>query len=56
MEVTARFLELLLAGASPEDLDLVVAEAEVSGTTPEQLESCRARPMSGRDGPTVESR
>ena len=41
MEVTARFLELLLAGASPEDLDLVVAEAEVSGTTPEQLESLR---------------
>jgi GAF domain-containing protein len=41
MEVTARFLELLLAGASPEDLDLVVAEAEVSGTTPDQLESLR---------------
>ena len=41
MEVTARFLELLLAGASPEDLDLVVAEAEVSGTTPEQLGSLR---------------
>ncbi|MGH3458287.1 helix-turn-helix domain-containing protein [Aeromicrobium sp.] len=41
MEVTAKFLELLLAGASREDLDLVVAEAGVSGTTPEQLESLR---------------
>ncbi len=41
MEVTATFLELLLAGASREDLDLVVAEAEVSGTAAEQLETLR---------------
>ena len=40
MEVTAKFLEMLLAGASREDLDLVVAEAEVSGSTPEQLDAC----------------
>ena len=43
MEVTARFLEMLLAGASREDLDLVVAEAEVSGSSPEQLASLRER-------------
>ncbi len=41
MEVTAKFLEMLLAGASREDLDLVVAEAEVSGSTPEQLDALR---------------
>ncbi len=41
MEVTATFLELLLAGASREDLDLVVAEAEVSGTSPEQVAAMR---------------
>jgi transcriptional regulator with GAF, ATPase, and Fis domain len=41
MEVTARFLEMLLAGASREDLDLVVAEAEVSGSTAEQLAGLR---------------
>ena len=41
MEVTAKFLEMLLAGASREDLDLVVAEAEVSGTTAEQLGALR---------------
>jgi GAF domain-containing protein len=41
MEVTARFLEMLLAGASRADLDLVVAEAEVSGTTAEQLVGLR---------------
>ena len=41
MEVTARFLEMLLAGASREDLDLVVAEAEVSGSSPEQLDVLR---------------
>ncbi len=41
MEVTAKFLEMLLAGASREDLDLVVAEAEVSGSTPEQLGALR---------------
>ena len=41
MEVTAKLLEMLLAGASREDLDLVVAEAEVSGSTPEQLASLR---------------
>ncbi len=41
MEVTAKFLEMLLAGASREDLDLVVAEAEVSGSPPEQLASLR---------------
>ena len=41
MEVTATFLELLLAGASREDLDLVVAEAEVSGTAADQLETLR---------------
>ncbi len=43
MEVTAKFLEMLLAGASREDLDLVLAEAEVSGSGPEQLESLRAQ-------------
>ncbi|MET0998053.1 MAG: GAF domain-containing protein [Marmoricola sp.] len=37
MEVTAKFLEMLHAGASRADLDLVVAEAEVSGSSPEQL-------------------
>ena len=41
MAVTAKFLEMLLAGASREDLDLVVAEAEVSGGTPEQLAALR---------------
>ena len=41
MEVTAKFLEMLLAGASREDLDLVVAEAEVSGSSPEQLAALR---------------
>ena len=41
MEVTARFLEMLLAGASREDLELVVAEAEVSGSSPEQLDALR---------------
>ena len=41
MEVTAKFLEMLLAGASREDLDLVVAEAEDSGSTPEQLAALR---------------
>ena len=41
MEVTAKFLEMLLAGASREDLDLVIAEAEVSGTAPERMESLR---------------
>ena len=39
MEVTARFLEMLLAGASREDLDLVVAEAEVSGSSPALLDA-----------------
>jgi GAF domain-containing protein len=43
MEVTAKFLEMLLAGASRQDLDLVVAEAEVSGSSPEQLASLRER-------------
>ncbi len=42
MEVTARFLEMLLAGATREDLDVVVAEAEVSGAGSEQLERLRA--------------
>ncbi len=41
MEVTARFLEMLLAGASREDLDVVVAEAEVSGAGSAQLEQLR---------------
>ena len=41
MEVTAKFLEMLLAGAPREDLDLVVAEAEASGSTPEQLTALR---------------
>ena len=41
MEVTAKFLEMLLAGASREDLDLVVAEAEVSGSAPERLDALR---------------
>ena len=48
MEVTAKFLEMLLAGASREDLDLVVAEAEVSGSTPEQLDVA-ARAARARD-------
>lgn len=43
MEVTAKFLEMLLAGASREDLDLVLAEAEVGGAGPEQLEALRAQ-------------
>ena len=43
MEVTAQFLEMLLAGASRADLDVVVAEAEVSGGTPDQLEALRAQ-------------
>ena len=37
MELTAKLLELLLAGASREDLDLVLREAEASGAGPEQL-------------------
>ena len=37
MEVTAQLLEMLLAGASREDLDVVVAEAEAAGSTPEQV-------------------
>ncbi len=41
MEVTAKFLEMLLAGASREDLDLVVAEAEVAGSPPEVLADLR---------------
>ena len=41
MEVSAKFLEMLLAGASREDLDLVVAEAEVSGVSPEVLDGLR---------------
>ena len=41
MEVTAKFLEMLLAGASREDLDVVVAEAEAAGTTAEQLRALR---------------
>jgi GAF domain-containing protein len=41
MEVTATLLEMLLAGATREDLDLVVAEAEVSGSTPEQMATLR---------------
>ncbi len=41
MEVTGAFLELLLAGASREDLDLVVAEAGAAGHSPERLESLR---------------
>jgi GAF domain-containing protein len=41
MAVTAKFLEMLLAGASREDLDLVIAEAEVSGSTPEHLDALR---------------
>ncbi len=41
MEVTAKFLEMLHAGASRADLDLVVAEAEVSGSSPEQLAALR---------------
>jgi len=41
MEVSAKFLEMLLAGASREDLDLVVAEAEVSGASPEVLDGLR---------------
>ena len=41
MEVTAKLLEMLLAGATRADLDLVVAEAEVSGSTPEQLAALR---------------
>ena len=34
MEVTAKFLEMLLAGASREDLDAVIAEAEGTGANP----------------------
>jgi GAF domain-containing protein len=41
MQVTAKFLEMLLAGATREDLDLVVAEAEVSGSKPDQLAALR---------------
>ena len=41
MELTAKLLELLLAGASREDLDLVLAEAEASGAGPEQLAALR---------------
>ncbi len=41
MEVTAKFLEMLLAGASRDQLDLVVAEAEIGGCTPDQLASLR---------------
>ncbi|MCW2826849.1 MAG: hypothetical protein JWQ67_465 [Marmoricola sp.] len=41
MEVTAKLLEMLLAGASREDLDTVVAEAAVPGSTPEQLDALR---------------
>ena len=43
MEVTAKFLEMLLAGASREDLDVVLAEAEVSGSAPEQLDALRGQ-------------
>ncbi len=43
MEVTAKFLEMLHAGASRADLDLVVAEAEVSGSSPEQLVALRTQ-------------
>ncbi len=41
MEVTAKFLEMLLAGASREDLDVVLAEAAVSGASPDQLSVLR---------------
>lgn len=41
MEVTAKFLEMLQAGASRSDLDVVLAEAEVSGSTPDRLEALR---------------
>ena len=41
MEVTARFLEMLLGGATREDLDVVVAEAEVRGAGAEQVERLR---------------
>ncbi len=41
MELTAKLLELLLAGASREDLDLVLTEAEASGAGPEQLAALR---------------
>ena len=43
MEVTGAFLELLLAGASREDLDLVVAEAGAAGHSPERLDSLRVQ-------------
>ncbi len=41
MEVTAQLLEMLLGGATREDLELVVAEAETSGSTPEQVAALR---------------
>ena len=41
MEVSAKFLAMLLAGATREDLDAVVAEAEVSGSSPDQLVNLR---------------
>ena len=34
MEVTAKFLEMLLAGASREDLDVVLAEASCPAAHP----------------------
>jgi GAF domain-containing protein/PucR-like helix-turn-helix protein/diguanylate cyclase with GGDEF domain len=41
MATTAKFLEMLVAGASREDLDRVIAEAQVTGSTPEHLEALR---------------
>ncbi len=41
MQVSARFLEMLLAGASREDLDRVLAEAAASGSPPDELEAVR---------------
>ena len=43
MEVTARFLEMLLAGATREDLDLVVAQAEVAGSSADDVATLRAQ-------------
>ncbi len=43
MEVTARFLEMLLAGATREDLDLVVAQAEAADSSPQEVAALRAQ-------------
>ena len=41
MDVTARLLERLLAGASRADLDAVLADAEAAATTPDEREAVR---------------